>query len=97
MYSPDLDEVQASEDAAAGMPAASAGAQGGATPSEQRCTFLELALALGPGLDARGVGTLFRAALPGLQVGSIGFRAQEHTDYGWEEPLWVAAPLRGQR
>lgn len=60
--------TQASADAAAGLPAASAGGEGGATPSEQRCTFLELALALGPGLDARGVGTLFRAALPGLQV-----------------------------
>ena len=63
-----LDGVQASEDAAAGLPTASAGGQGGATPGEQRCTFLELALALGPGLDARGVGTLFRAALPGLQA-----------------------------
>jgi len=59
--------AQASADAAAGLPAGGAGGEGG-TPSEQRCTFLELALALGPGLDARGVGTLFRAALPGLQA-----------------------------
>jgi hypothetical protein len=60
--------AQASADAAAGLPAGGAGGGGGGTPSEQRCTFLELALALGPGLDARGVGTLFRAALPGLQA-----------------------------
>ncbi|KAK9845416.1 hypothetical protein WJX81_006006 [Elliptochloris bilobata] len=59
--------LKASKDAAAGLPALSGGVQGGTTPSEQRCAFLELALAMGPGLDARGVGTLFRAALPGLQ------------------------------
>ena len=42
--------------------------EGGDTPTERRCTFMEAALALAGGLDDGALATLHKAARPGLQV-----------------------------
>lgn len=42
--------------------------EGGDTPTEQRCTFMEAALALAGGLEDKALATLYKAAKPGLQV-----------------------------
>ena len=54
-----------SEDAAAGVPG---GREGGDTPSARKCTYMELALCLAPGLDVNGIAILYKAAKPALQV-----------------------------
>eukprot|EP00873_Tetraselmis_striata_P019446 jgi/Tetstr1/439710/TSEL_028129.t1 len=41
--------------------------EGGDTPTERRCTFMELALCVGGGLDTAGITTLYKAAIPGLK------------------------------
>ena len=60
--------VQVTQDARAEVPAADALAEGGDSPSEQRCTFLELALALAGSLDAAAISMLYKALKPALQV-----------------------------
>ena len=42
--------------------------EGGDTPSARKCTYMELALCLAPGLDINGIGILYKAAKPALQV-----------------------------
>lgn len=54
-----------SEDEAAGVPG---GREGGDTPSARKCTYMELALCLAPGLDVNGIAILYKAAKPALQV-----------------------------
>ena len=49
-------------------PAASVVQGGGSTPSEQRCTFLELSLALAGGLDTDCIKLLFTTAKGAMQV-----------------------------
>ena len=56
------------QDALAEVPAADALTEGGDSPSEQRCTFLELALALAGSLDLAAVSMLYKALKPALQV-----------------------------
>ncbi len=53
-------------DAAADVPPPDAVTEGGQDAASRRASFLELALALGPGLDAAGLGSLLKAAAPGL-------------------------------
>ena len=47
--------------------------EGGETPLERRCTFMELALALAPGLDLPAMAVLYKAATPALQARFPGF------------------------
>ncbi len=42
--------------------------EGGDTASARKCTFMELALCLAPGLDVNGISILYKAAKPALQV-----------------------------
>ena len=42
--------------------------EGGDTSSARKCTFMELALCLAPGLDQNGIGILYKTAKPALQV-----------------------------
>ena len=63
-----MDGCQVTQDALAEVPAADALTEGGDSPSEQRCTFLELALALAGSLDAPAIGMLYKAVKPALQV-----------------------------
>jgi ribosomal RNA-processing protein 12 len=56
------------QDAAAEVPPPDAVTEGGGSPSERRCAFLELALALGPGLPPDALDLLYRAAKFALQV-----------------------------
>lgn len=42
---------------------------GGDSDTQRRCTFMEAALALAGGLDDRALVTLYKAAIPALQVG----------------------------
>ena len=42
--------------------------EGGDTGSARKCTFMELALCLAPGLDANGISILYKSAKPALQV-----------------------------
>ena len=58
--------LQVTQDALAEVPAADALTEG--SPSEQRCTFLELALALAGSLDAPAVSMLYKAVKSALQV-----------------------------
>ena len=44
--------------------------EGGENPSERRCTFMELALCLAPGLSMPAIRVLYKAAAPALQVQS---------------------------
>lgn len=60
--------VQVTRDAVADVPATDALTEGGDSPSEQRCTFLELALALAGSLDTAAIGMLYKAVKPALQV-----------------------------
>ena len=60
---------QVTKDAKAELPPANPITEGGDSPAERRCTFMNLALALLPGLDDRALGVLCTAALPALQVG----------------------------
>ena len=60
--------MQVTQDAMAEVPAADALTEGGENPSEQRCTFLELALALAGSLDMAAVSMLYKALKPALQV-----------------------------
>ena len=41
--------------------------EGGESDTERRCTFMEASLLLGGGLDAGGVGVLWKAAVPGTK------------------------------
>lgn len=59
---------QVTQDARAELPAADALTEGGDSPSEQRCTFLELALALAGALDTSAIAMLYKAVKPALQV-----------------------------
>lgn len=63
-----MDGCQVTQDTLAEVPAADALTEGGDSPSEQRCTFLELALALAGSLDAPAIGMLYKAIKPALQV-----------------------------
>ena len=60
--------MQVTQDAKAELPPADALTEGGDTPSQRRCTFMALALALLPGLDDAALGVLCTASLPALQV-----------------------------
>ena len=60
--------MQVTQDALAEVPAADALTEGGDNLSEQRCTFLELALALAGSLDTAAIGMLYKAIKPALQV-----------------------------
>lgn len=60
--------MQVTQDALAEVPAADALTEGGENPSEQRCTFLELALALAGSLDVAAISMLYKALKPALQV-----------------------------
>jgi hypothetical protein len=60
--------LQVTQDALAEVPAADALTEGGESLSEQRCTFLELALALAGSLDAPAVSMLYKAVKSALQV-----------------------------
>ena len=64
----DEKRLQVVEDSKAEVPVADAVQEGGENPSERRCTFMELALCLAPGLDVSAVNVLYRAAAPALQV-----------------------------
>ena len=59
---------QVTKDAKAELPPSDPITEGGDSPAERRCTFMNLALALLPGLDDRALGVLCTAALPALQV-----------------------------
>lgn len=63
--------AQVVEDAKAEVPVPDASKEGGENPSERRCTFMELALCLMPGLPAAAVNVLYKAASPSLQVRPI--------------------------
>lgn len=60
--------LQVGEDEAAGVPATGVAREGGDTPTARKCTYMELALCLAPGLDVNGVTILYKAAKPTLQV-----------------------------
>lgn len=60
--------MQVGEDEAAGIPAVGSAREGGDSASARKCTFMELALCLAPGLDANGVSILYKSAKPALQV-----------------------------
>lgn len=60
--------TQVGEDEAAGIPATGVAREGGDTPSARKCTYMELALCLAPGLDVSGISILYKAAKPALQV-----------------------------
>lgn len=60
--------VQVGEDEAAGVPATGVAREGGDSPTARKCTYMELALCLAPGLDVNGVSILYKAAKPSLQV-----------------------------
>lgn len=60
--------VQVGEDEAAGIPAVGNAREGGDTASARKCTFMELAFCLAPGLDANGISILYKSAKPALQV-----------------------------
>ena len=60
--------AQVTQDAAADVPPPDAVTEGGGSPSERRCAFLELALALAPGLAPPSLDMLYRSAKPALQV-----------------------------
>ena len=60
--------TQVTQDALAEVPATDALTEGGGNLSEQRCTFLELALALAGSLDTAAIGMLYKAIKPALQV-----------------------------
>ncbi|KAL0054199.1 hypothetical protein WJX82_005285 [Trebouxia sp. C0006] len=59
--------LKVGEDEAAGVPAIGVAREGGATPTARKCTYMELALCLAPGLDVNGVSILYKAAKPSLQ------------------------------
>ena len=58
--------LQATQEGRADLP--SGDTEGGETPDERRCTYLDLALCLTPGLDDQALHVLVTAALPALQV-----------------------------
>lgn len=60
--------MQVGEDEAAGVPAVGAAREGGDSSSARKCTFMELALCLAPGLDVNGISILYKSAKPALQV-----------------------------
>ncbi len=60
--------LQLTQTAHADVPPASAVQGGGSTLSEQRCTFLELALALAGGLKTDCIKLLFTTAKGAMQV-----------------------------
>ncbi|KAL3148459.1 hypothetical protein ABBQ38_013906 [Trebouxia sp. C0009 RCD-2024] len=55
------------EDEAAGVPAVGPAREGGDSSSARKCTFMELALCLAPGLDVNGISILYKSAKPALQ------------------------------
>ncbi|KAK9818389.1 hypothetical protein WJX72_011834 [[Myrmecia] bisecta] len=59
--------IKVAEDEKAEVPPPDMVREGGDTPSARRCTFLELALCLAPGLDTSGIDVLYKAAKPCLQ------------------------------
>lgn len=60
--------TQVGEDEAAGIPAVGIAREGGDSASARKCTFMELALCLAPGLDLKGISILYKSAKPALQV-----------------------------
>lgn len=62
--------VQVTADAAADLPPPDALKEGGDSASQRKCTFMELALCLAPGLSVAGIEILYKAIKPALQVGS---------------------------
>ena len=62
--------VQVTADAAADLPPPDALKEGGDSASQRKCTFMELALCLAPGLNVAGIEILCKAIKPALQVGS---------------------------
>lgn len=60
--------MQATQDAKSDTPVAEPGGEGGDTPAERRCTYMDLALCLTSGLDDKALHVLITAALPPLQV-----------------------------
>ena len=60
--------MQVVEDARAEVPPADEVKEGGENSSERRCTFMELALCLAPGLSTPAIRVLYKAAAPALQV-----------------------------
>ena len=61
--------VQVTADAAADLPPSDALKEGGDSASQRKCTFMELALCLAPGLNVAGIEILYKAIKPALQVG----------------------------
>ncbi|DBA66455.1 TPA: hypothetical protein ACH3X2_002431 [Trebouxia sp. C0005] len=59
--------LKVGEDEAAGVPATGVAREGGDSPTARKCTYMELALCLAPGLDVNGVSILYKAAKPSLQ------------------------------
>ena len=49
--------------------------EGGDTASARKCTFMELALCLAPGLDVNGISILYKSAKPALQVTLLSLHA----------------------
>lgn len=66
-----LPVVQVGEDEAAGVPAVGPAREGGDSSSARKCTFMELALCLAPGLDVNGISILYKSAKPALQVSLV--------------------------
>ena len=62
--------MQVTADAAADLPPPDALKEGGDSASQRKCTFMELALCLAPGLNVAGIEILYKAIKPALQVGS---------------------------
>lgn len=60
--------MQVTQDARTGETGPDSVKEGGETPSEQRCTFMELALRISPGLSPDAVNVLLQASVPALQV-----------------------------
>ncbi|GAB4822579.1 hypothetical protein N2152v2_009625 [Parachlorella kessleri] len=59
--------IKVTEQAQSGELGPDAVLEGGDTPTERRCTFMEASLALAGGLDDKALATLHKAARPGLQ------------------------------
>ena len=85
--------MQVGEDEAAGIPAVGSAREGGDTASARKCTFMELALCLAPGLDANGVSILYKSAKPALQVQPVTFDAACTSCYllAVTAPVWCCA------
>lgn len=60
--------LQLSQAAHADVPPPSTVREGGSTPTEQRCSFLDLTLALAGGLDTDCIKLLFTTAKGAMQV-----------------------------